>query len=400
LHLPTNMMTAKQLSGEILPRDYGLILQGNRGPKVFMSPAKYAIATLMLERPGQIRARLRDKAQQEGLSFEDLVQKFTQGVKRKHGTKNILNRSGRNAVQNVALYGNQYTAQVKAKSNQRKAFYDVRISQPIISEDYGGSVSCDCQDDRWNDVKALETLCMHAAALQVAFETDNRSGKSAKNNITGLVPSKRFKQFMPFGIGEYRSSAWSRLITQIAIEYYIENKSYFDLNKRLLGVDKMYTPQVMPFIESSKASFGVLRQREKTAGKGNEQHAKAVKYLQQRVRSRLLSSGFHFAGYYLENKGTEHEVIAQRFVDHSAVYGLCIKNGELPYVVRKHLGEKVSDWVSAQDIRIDLPLSRIGEKYLSIDDFTRRESLTQIILPSNENIPSYLQRKYTQLSIK
>src|SRR3989338_5384501 len=81
-------------TGEIIPRDYGIITY-NEGRKLFVSPSKYAVGTLILERPGQIRARLREKADRDGLDFKELEDAFVKGVVRREGAKNILNISGR-----------------------------------------------------------------------------------------------------------------------------------------------------------------------------------------------------------------------------------------------------------------------------------------------------------------
>jgi hypothetical protein len=98
----------------------------------------------------------------------------------------------------------------------------------------------------------------------------------------------------------------------------------------------------------------------------------------------LRDRGFYTNKYSLEFRGTEHEVVAQRFIHPktSRVISLCIKDNMPPILVEKYLGDRPSDWITqTSDSRQDSPYQRLGQLYESIDDSTRRLGPTRILIP-------------------
>ena len=173
---------------EITARDYGIILR--EGPeRLFVSPTKYALAIIALETPGKIHSRLRVHAHENGTSYDDLVQKVTKGVVQTHGSKNLLNVSGRNTVSNVRRMGPRITADVKSRT---KGVNTIFIGTKQVE------VECPCPDTFWDKIKNYSIECAHVATLDTALALDNRLGSRIEDTITGLAPVDRPEIRMPF----------------------------------------------------------------------------------------------------------------------------------------------------------------------------------------------------------
>ena len=385
-------------TGEILPRDYGIVLRLKKD-RLFISPSRYAIGQLILETPQEIRARLQEKAQNENISLEEVTKAFVAGVVKKERTKNILNFGRRRALLNVTPYTPAtYHAQVKSKGNGAPAWYDVHVFNPSMDGgfDYEG-VRCDCKDNFWDEVKNLDVMCVHGAALELALYHDHHSRISADENITGLKPQERLQNpSLPFNL---RS-----VITDILFDYYVEGKSHGDINRRVLDNPAVFTPALESAFADHKATFYALRQRERETTSYTESDRRyhgAVKALEGRIEEEFEHRKFKRSGYGLEFKGTEHEVVAKRYRHGDTVYSLCIPAYAPPFFVKKHLGELVPDWISARDERDDHPFQRVGQKYMSVDDATRREGFTTVIIPGQRQdsevfVPKILQERYEQ----
>src|SRR3989338_2712431 len=341
-------------TGEILARDYGIILYPQPHRKVFLSPSKYALATIMLETPGQIRQRLREKAERNSLKFEDLVEELATGVKRRFGSKCFLNSHTRKVIRNPALYGATITADIKAKS---RGYYHTSIVFPDSPQCGHTQMDCHCKSGYWDGVKRFEEVCTHLAALETAIAYDNKTRAPMTQNITGLPPRKRPQVVLPFTIDEHT-------ITDIVWDYCVEGKNHAQINQELLTRAQLYSPQLVQVLTHPRswARFGIVRQKERTYEEGNNPepnaYYSAVKSVEAQITKLLTKRGFIREGYAREFTGTPHQVVVQRFRQGHEVYHLCIKEDLPPVLVRRFLGSRASDFYHSTDPRLDAPLQR------------------------------------------
>lgn len=407
-------------TGEILPRDYGLIIS-SQGRRLFISPSKYAIGKLMLETPAQIRARLRKKAEKDDLPFDELVEELVAGVKRHHRYKCVLNVGRSGTVREVGRYPITITAQVKSKT---RGYQHVSIVSYTDSEKPKlgyNAVNCECLDNRWNEVKGtrFEGICTHLAALEIAIDEDNKSRKRVGRNITGLTPKERsLIGSLPFTFfaGGKNSEALDSLVTDAIWDYYVERLNHFEINKALLANPLIYSKQLKSLFEQrgDKVRFGVVRQKERTIKReispSENAYLASVRSVKEGVTERLWELGFTRQGYALEFKGTPHEVVAEQFKDGYEVWSLCAKEGMPPIVVHRRLGGREEDWISATDDSVEgcvnvgtnSPFKEVSERYGSVDDATRRIGRTRIIIPGQGNgspirVAQVLQKDYDKL---
>lgn len=402
-------------TGEIIPRDYGLVLTLRNKQKLFVSPSKYIIARLMLETPGEIRERIQVHSELIHVEYSRLEEMLVDGVVAREGTKNILNfdrKHKKKTVKNVKVYTrDNVSANIKSKGRRHSAFYETIINNPSQESgilDYRG-VECECKEDFWNKVKTVDAImCVHAATLESSLYLDGQSGLSSRRNITGLFPSKRKNNpSMPFAFLEDDEEI-NRLVTHVLFAYYTDNSSHFNINKFLLSDEDNYSEALQKHFESDNARFEVLRQKEREVSKDSLTSYEvkffgSVKVLESRIINDLRHNrGFRKAGYALEFKGSEHEMVAQRFVNGHEVYSLCIGSGTPPILVHRYLGARVHNWISAKNGVQDSPFRMSGEKFTSVDDATRRAGETEIIIPgmragSKFYVQDILKQKYNQL---
>jgi hypothetical protein len=401
-------MEAAIRTGEIIPRDYGIVLR-RKGTKTFVSPSKFAVGTLLLEKPEAIQRRIADIAQRTDTSIDEVTKALEKGIKRKREGAHILTD---NMLFDARLLGNAITAKIISKSDP-EAYHEVRIAKPLT---YGDTtqyddVQCSCSSGFWDGVKTVQEICPHIAALTIALYRDEKSRLSADENTTGLTPSRRLPApSLPFAFQE-KSLGWGKrdkALTGMLHQYYTGKKKHVGINKEALASPEIYSSWLAKTIQNQQgsATYEVVRQAEKTIDRDSLSTADrelygASKALEGRAVQMLKKAGFKPAGYCLEFKGTPHEVVAQRFVNGFAVYSLCMRQDMPPFLVRKNLHGKAQNPITAVATRQDSPYTRKGW-YESIDDATRRECSEQIIVPGTQkdsqiNVPIRLQRKYASL---
>lgn len=393
-------------TGVILPRDYGIVIK-TRYQKHFVSPLKYAIAKLMLETKDEIDARLEKFANEYNYKTREVKTEFKLAVKKKEGKNSILETERKNALFDVKNYNGLYTAKVQSKSNKVGTFYEVQLKGSRLNfedEFQVAEMRCDCSDSFWTDVKRRTSNCVHTSALEMALYLDNKSRESSENNLTGLMRAERPRQILlPFELAI--NPKLNNLLTQSLWQYYVENRSGLDVNKYLLENPEIYSDALKNLLNNNydKAQFGVLRQIEKQKQRIDLSETQkrvygASKILEERIREKLNTLGFRFQGYGLEFKGTDSETVASRFRCANEIYSICSSENMPPILVRKFLGSKDNFSFKYES----KPLDFSGEKYIDIDDSTRRESLTQVFIPgeikgSDIFVPEMLKERYAKL---
>ena len=405
-------------TGEILPRDYGIELRLPGRRKLLLSPVKYVLAKLMLETPLEVRARLQDKADRDGLSesVDELYYELEKGVKRRHKTKCVLTYDGRDVFEDekhkTKRYGHEIHSHVKAKSRGRE---EVKIRFPNKDNAHVGYqlISCECPDTYWDGTKSYdEAMCTHLAALEIALHLDNQSRSPQEDNLTGLLPRERSPVVLPFRFfeGGRGSEVHDQLITNAVWDYYVEGKNMLEINKGLLSVSSLYSAQLVTAFNDQrwqKARFVIVPQKEKVLDPTQLSSTQirlyaAIKAVEERATRMLWDRGFYRDGFGLEFQGTVHEVVARRFKNRTGrVYSLCIKEGMPPIIVQKDFESERVDLLRTSDYRVDSPFLRL-EEYDSFDDSTRKNVDTRVLIPglspkSEIRVAQNLQTLYNSL---
>ncbi len=380
-----------RLDGLVMPRDYGISLRVKDGGKLFVSPVKYAIGNMMLETPFQLGLRIKEKAEREGIDFEELKGDFAKGLRRRGCD---VSKSFSDVVSSVKRYNDTVTANVISRDGDD--VHDVVLNNPSLTSRgnfvYGGA-RCDCSDSHWGEPKKREIMCSHLAALEIALYKDSNSRLSAENNLTGLAPSQRFERasmpFNLFGVGSERrvDSVSGQILTDMLVDYFASGKSMFEIDKQVLDRPEVYTVALVGAIksESDGAQFNVLRQGVSKSGKlrkTDREYSGALKAMFGRVEKVLGDAGFERSGYGLDFKGTGFETVGKRFRRGNIVYSLGVSEEcPVPLVLKKTLDEKLGAVLDGDDSRVDFPLCRVGQEYRSVDDATRRTSYDHVIVP-------------------
>lgn len=311
----------------------------------------------------------------------------------------MLDQGGRAVLRKIRNY-HTFTGEVQSKSSTNTHQVQLRYAaQPCKGELNYERLRCSCEDHYWNTVKgpSMEILCPHLAALELAIAHDNTSRRSAKDNLTGLAPKERAAPLaLPFRF----SSAHAM---EVLVDYFLNDIRQYDLDKELLNQPSIYSKALLRTMNSHtyQSGFGVLAQKEqeKRKTRAHQLHYGAVKALETRINQQLTTHGFLFRGFGVEFKNTSYETIARRYGKRDVVYALCIDDTLLPTVIKKHLGERPPDWITAADQRDDHPYARLGQPYESIDDATRRASVDTMLVPSHNLdlfVPKHLVAAYTR----
>lgn len=391
-------MTDVIKTGIILPRDYGIIIK-NKNQKHFISPLKYVIASLMLETKDQINFRFENFANENSYNLNEIKSEFRKGVKRKEKSTSILNVERRSTIFDVKNYSDLYSAKVQSKSNKAGIYYDSQVSGAKLnnySEFTPAQSRCTCSDSFWVDVKRRSLNCIHTSALELALYEDNKSRESSQTNITALMPKERSNQIiLPFKLTT--NSDLDSLIMQSLWAYYVENQSQFNVNKFLLDNMQIYSQGLVNILENNydRGEFGAIRQKEEEINKEDltkfqKEFYGSSKALEKRIVRKLNDLRFEFQGYGLEFKDTNNEFVARRFRNGNETYSVGITKNMPPIMIRKFLGAKTNLFEKS----MLTPDIFNNQSYISIDDSTRRESLTKVIIPGRGKLQKYLFQKY------
>ncbi|MFH1649599.1 MAG: hypothetical protein ABIA93_03550 [Candidatus Woesearchaeota archaeon] len=345
----------------VIPRDMGIVLQTKADERLFISPSRLALASVMADTPEEVRGRIERLAQNIGEDSDALEARITKGVIRRAGSSRMLTKSPRYLMQ-VESLGNSIVGHTISKGS--KKVYRVSMSASNGELTY---VSCRCPDNEWSDVKGVKyELCMHASLLYEALRRDNSSRQSTGENRTGLSPQDRFAVSLPLSLNSDQVAS--------ALLAYANRTKLFDISREIL--DESVTPASLDAVlREGRARIGVMRQDR--AEPQNSEYLGSLRRLEESLRSRIRQKGFRFEGYSLEFPESEHETVGIRFERGDQRYVLCLWDDKPPVLVAKSLREY--DGGTAVD-KGDSPYRRMVWRD-ALDHSTRRVSIEQVIVP-------------------
>lgn len=344
-----------------IPKYYSLNFVG-----VAFMPHKYLLAKTMLSAPITLRRTIDVKAQREGLERNELWEEFKEGIrKREHGLLSHLFNSGRNVVNSSDDYGSSVVANIRSKSSNE--VYRTRLSRYGLI--YANS-SCNCEENFWQGARNPKIrICAHLAALDIFSNP---------------------AEALPFRIFDTNLEA---KLFDVVFDYYVDEVSAFDLDKRLLDIAAIYSEDLAhrPF------NFVVTPQN------GLEER-NDFELVYRQMFDFLKSRGFaKDENLGLEFKGCDFEAVGRRFLKPDLIYVLTHVGG-VPIIIEKKLGFKRNMNLRIKDLRPDLkPQNRIGKEFEEVDDMTRLECMSRYILPGFKNkieieITPELRARYAEFS--
>ncbi|MBI4140146.1 SWIM zinc finger family protein [Candidatus Woesearchaeota archaeon] len=360
-------------TGEILPRDYGIVVRRRRRA-IFLSPTKFALGLALLGSPDDLERRIQNYSNDAHQSFRTVKKVFMDSADGR--APNIF--SGGRAIESVALYGAMYDAFVRSQKNKSPH----HVTMTVIDDNHLGhyDASCDCGDYIYGQSNGFSIICAHISALALALDIDNRSGKSSSENLTGLLPSDRKKiPRIPF---MYYSRNSDLGMTKILWDLFVGKKSQYTINKSLLSERPVHASWVYEAVRDfyDRARYEVLRQEEKEAS--YDRFSASVRTLVENLCESLQEQGYIPQRYVLDFKGTTYESVARRFRKGNIVYDVVSSRKLLPLIVRKILHYKSVEVWRGDDSVGEHPYSRRDEDRINVDDSTRRICDEHIIIPS------------------
>lgn len=436
-------MSESRKTGKIIPRNYGIRLQKRFGHfDMFIPPSSYILAQLMLETPKEIRTRLSDWAERNGRNFEEVETEFVNAVVKREGTKNILNHSRRTeskhahnlALQSVKRRGRIIDGRVKSKGREHSdnfvregyyKFYLVGLEQrrDEINIGYPGSRT-ETLDNLFSEGKFKQATAVgiHLAVPEIALYWDDKLNTPQRANMTGLFPADReptpelpftFNFFKTRNKMSEKEKELHSFLTDLIMDYYLEEKSQFELSVTALANPEIYSQTLVDAIKSPQdlATFKVMRQKEEEISKKipstQDRRYAAVTTLVEAIKGYLENRWHcHFSGYCREFVGTPWKTIAQRFEPKNTgpVYSIVTSEDHPPIIVARRLLNKATDWWNSTDkLQTETLSEKLGINYKTIDDVTRKDSNTKLLTPdislkdSGISVPQNLQEEYDEL---
>ena len=190
---------------EVIPRRYVLAYTTPEGVKVMLSPSAYINGSVLLSTESDLNDRLKgwqyfrkahsEKTQHKrpdspvfrltGKNAKLLDMKFSElrdtlvdriASTNREGAKTLWTAGGNEVVDGVKYYKRTLTGMVRRKANSRGSnnFRNVAIGNPLLSSNgylLINRITCSCPNTFFEDGKerAVETICYHAALLNIAF---------------------------------------------------------------------------------------------------------------------------------------------------------------------------------------------------------------------------------------
>ncbi|PIN89894.1 hypothetical protein COU60_02255 [Candidatus Pacearchaeota archaeon CG10_big_fil_rev_8_21_14_0_10_34_76] len=432
------MVRKRRKTGEILPRAYGIRISMPRGIEdVFVSPAPYILAQLMLETRSEIRARIKDYAERNKVDETELTEEFVEKVKKRNGSKNILNFSRRTrtrrsnlALEGLTHRGSRFSGSVKSTEEgsylftipEPPAFRDTPIGFP------GAWVNT--KDKIYSEEKGkMVVVGTHLAVPEIALITDEQTKMSQSENMTGLYPTQRQMRspmpVLPFTFNIFKNlermtdkeRERHSLITDLIMRHYINGATQYEISVEALNHTELLSPELISAIKNprDRARFKVLRQKEKEFIEGSltdseERRYAAITNLVENISTYLKEThGYIPTGYGREFVGTPWEAIARRFEPprestSGLVYSIVTSEGHVPLIIKKQLGNKSHNWQDVNDPMQTLHIAhKIDRTYDIVDDMTRQDCAVTLPSPDKKlrelgiQIPQILQKDYDEL---
>lgn len=400
---------------EVVPRRYILAYTTPERVKIGLSPSAYVMASVLLSTEAELDDRLKRwqsfriehaarkhhsrsdspvfrldgrNAKLLDMPFDDLKNTLVEKIasSSREGAKTLWVVGGNDVIQDAQFWKRGLSGKVRRKANSRgdRNFRHTSIGNPLLTPSGGlaiNRVMCECPNAFFEDGKerAIETLCYHAALLNTAFYLSLRGDR----DLVKFKFGKPSNPAIPFHLtpNDLESARFLDMDTLVA--YYILGNNLFSIDRKLSRLGYLhFSRAVETMVRDGNMRFEVLRQELKKTDKDTPYIA-AVDSLLKRMRGALLEDEFRRVGYVLEYEGSRYETVGERYRKGDLVISLVYSERLPPHYIIKELGQRVDLYGDEKVVVQEHPFSRINRKERTIDDSTRRECYSRILLPGS-----------------
>lgn len=383
---------------EVVPRYYGLSFLGEGNFRIFDNPSTAAMAYVLMTSPhtkdGLVDMlkewRFRKKLELGGkagyghlfklgkrqankllsCSLEQLVRVVREAIKKNHGSYNLWEAAGQEAVLDLVLRGETLTADVRS---QREGKYKVVLKGAVRGRNgeirYVDS-NCLCDDNYWAQSKGGQKIntrrnCLHIKCAETdSFLQDTRVQSHSRRLMKEKDPHSG-ERSITFNFVD--DPFLRPLIMDVFIAREVLGESAYSIDRKLLSpqIGPAITPlSLQEEVVKGKAIFDVLKQKRRTRKIDSDTLA-AQKIISEAFGESLRRAGYSWGGHCLE-LGKE----ADRY--ESERYAVSIVMGELPFYVVRDFENIKNVPVFNPDYAPQDPFGMILIPHLRMDDRTRK----------------------------
>lgn len=385
---------------EIVPRYYGLSFFGEGNFRIFDSPSTSALAYVHITSPysggglidmlGEWKSRkvlelegkmgydplfklsARQAKKLLGCSFDRLVEIVREAVKKNHGSYNLWEASGHEAVSDLFLRGETLNAEVKS---QREGKYKVGLKGAVRGRNgeirYSDS-NCSCDDNYWIQSKGGQKInvrrnCLHIKAAELdSYFQDTRTQPTSRILMKEKEPHPGGRS-ITFNLVD--DPFLRPLIMDVFMARELLGESAYSIDRKLLSphIGPSITPlSLQEEVVKGKAIFDVIKQKRRTRKIDSDVLAA------QRIISEAFGINLRRAGYLWSGHCVELGREADRY--ENGKHAVSIVMGELPFYVLRSFEKTEKIPVFYPDYAPQDPFKVTLVSHLRVDDRTRRKT--------------------------
>lgn len=443
------MVSKKERSRRIIPRDYGLVQSNVSGVPVFMTPAAFAIGESIRLKKGVLDKELQAwqeykwkqrEASKAGKSYipvfavegkyEELPslrlktlrdERLLEGILKEEGTRNLWRVGGEKAIEQGYLGSRILTGRVKTRSDGRES-ERMRTWQTVLNmnpseardiSDYSDAV-CQCQDHMWGRAKGVAKICVHLASIMDELADDKGliACEEDPKKLAWLPFNFMTDTGLPYGLSDddieeiqtltyldhEEAPARSHLRMDILISHYFMKRGYFDMNKAATKIPNIFHGRFIKGVRSGELRYGVIRQKRGSKA-ADEEYWNAVEEMWKRMYIKLKESRFERKDvtYSLEFRDTPYEAVCEDWERDDITLRPLFHDDVPPLVIERRKIPNSEARPFATDYNARNPFAQLNEVQKRIDDATRKKSHYVIRIPREIEIPGILRPLYRSL---
>ncbi len=401
---------AKIETPEVVKRHYGVAFV-NDGVKIIAYPSAFVVAAVILSTEKELDERLKAwqafRKEHYGRGFHkrpdsplfkldgkyrqlldvpasDLKKLLLERIVKEEGAQTLYRCEPDEAVKNGGFGTHFLFGDARRKENARgdTTTRHVTVGNPLLDRgNHIGTtkVECgECNSKRYEDTKEarVNPICYHAAEVWEAFWMSIRGKRDLVRFKDGIPKNPT----IPFNLTP--DDLWGLYLDiDTLVSRYILGETLFSIDRKLMRLGGLSNP-LEAMIRVGEANFQVVRQRfrEQVMPRRYIQESRALLI---KMRRALEGNGFTRVGYVLEYEHTKYETVAERYTKGNKAVSICYRNDLPVHYVYRELGKFIDLNGDRKVINPEHPFSRLRMAERNIDDCTRRECISRILLPQS-----------------
>ncbi len=415
---------------EIVPRYYGLDFRGEKDTYVFDSPSIAAIAYVALMFPdkerglgsmlGEWQARKGKELRGEygyeplfklskvrakrllGCEAKDLVGIVRKAMLKNHGSYNLWDKYGEDAVSEGVLYGERLSASVRSREG---GWYHVILKNAVRNKDWGmryTDSTCQCEDHNWTEIKGshetrMRLNCVHVKTAETAnyLQSRGRSVWDTKEKLIREKDSHEGERSLTFNFVDNKFLRF--LVSDVLIAREVLRESAYSVDRKLLSgaiAPWIMPPELQQEVTMGNATFEILKGQNRRRGIDTEL-LRAEEIIDEAFSKALWEAGYRWGRYCVElgraamryeNSETGNSV-SLCFGGKESVNDKEVREILPFYVFRSFSDARVCENIFTPDSGPQDPFAQTLAVQRRIDDRTRRISDCRIEPAVRINVP-------------